>query len=80
MPWPELPPDPDMPRPALKYGSSLVAFGLRMRGLRPHDEQARLDLRMDLGKGAMWLPFVEDATAHVYRGVGIGKLPSLQRM
>ncbi len=78
MPWPTVPPDVDMPVPALR-DPTIAAFAFRLKsvGMDPHVDQTDCDFFVDGHEVALWLPHVLDASKHAYDGVGLADLASV---
>ncbi len=69
MPWPFVPPEPDLPSPIDREARAgrLTACRITLDGMAPHLEQAELRLVTDGGKAAVWVPHHLDG--YRYSGV-----------
>ncbi|MCA9544751.1 MAG: hypothetical protein KC613_10190 [Myxococcales bacterium] len=57
MPWPFVPPEPDLPSPADRDPAGrLTATRITLDGMEPHLDQARLRFVTMGGKAAVWVP------------------------
>ncbi len=78
MPWPTVPPDVDMPTPALRDPAQRAfAFRVKATGMDPHIDQTQCDFFVDGHKVALWLPHAIDAGRDVFEGVAIAELGSV---
>lgn len=56
MPWPFVPPDPDMPNPVQTWRSNPSAVWIELSGMVPHDEQPDTLFRVGGEPAGVWVP------------------------